>query len=479
MNRHVVFVGIALLLAAPAVARDIMVKSHEIPLEAGTYGRFRQNQSLFMWTPFDSMRAHWDLTGYQGGYTARIGLRPASEGISPAPDSMNTMPPAPTIVEKDTIGSGSVQDIYLHKTPFGLWINGIDFAQPPYRFIGNYRPNQNVYNTPMYRGAGWMTEHQWVYEVLPGIFLVFTQQNTKRIIARGKVRVPMSGDYYWPCLVIRDRYIFTDNAGSPDQYRWIYEWVVPGHFVGANGVAAAMSQNGASENFINVEQFFQLEQLSVPGWDLIPPTFEDAVELGDTGETGPFVVSTRILDNNGVGPESLFYRVDEGSWQAVGSDSSTGSSYFYTIPEVTAPARVDYFYWAMDEFCAAESIEFWTTWPVCSPESTMITFNVTQVGVKEMPGISSGLSVTVTPNPARGLARFAVEMPGATAGELRLYSLSGRLVRSMTLHADGRSRSEFNWDGADTRGHRLASGTYLWQMTAGSVTRNGKLIMDR
>jgi len=452
-----------------------MIEAHEIPMEIDTWGRFKQNQAIFMWTPFDSMRTHWDLTQYQGGYYARVGLRAASQGRPPAPDSM----PLATICEMDTLGSGSEQWTFLYKNSLGLWIDGIDFTQQSYRFIGNYQPDQLVYNTPVYRGAGWMTAIQWVWEMLPGIFVTFNQQNTKRVVAKGKVKVPMSGEYFWPCLVIRDYMEFTDDIGGTPQRRWIYEWVVPGRFLGANGVGAAMSQNGASPDFFNVEQFFQLEQLQVPGWDMMPPTFQDAVVIGDTSDVGPFVVSTKILDDDAVGPESLFYRVDVGTWQAVGSDSSDGDTYFYTIPEVTAPARVDYFYWAMDEFSATEDIEIWTTWPVCSPESTMVTFFVSQVGV-EGPG-SPGIrpAVQAGPNPFTNSVRFTVEITGSEPAELRLYSTSGRLVRSFTLYPDARGRVEHNWDGTDFRGRALPAGTYLWQVAGRYGTERGKVVLDR
>jgi hypothetical protein len=466
-----------LLVAGPAPAHNIMIGSHEIPLVIDTWGRFKQNVSIFMWTPFDSTREVWDLTGYQGGYFARVGLRAGTQGRPPAYDSMAVDPPAPAICEMDTLGSGSEQWVFLYKDNLGLWNDGIDFTQS-FRFLGNYRPDQHVYNTPMYRGASWMTAISWTYEIMPSIPYTASEQHTKRIVARGKVRVPLSGDYFWPCLVIRDNMVYTDNFGTSD-LRWIYEWVVPGHFLGANGVAAAMSQNGASQNFINVEQLFQMDRCSIPGWDVIPPTFADPVVLTDTSDAGPFVVSTRVLDNVAVGRESLCFRVDTGAWQAVGSDSVSAGRYFYTLPAVPAPARVDYYYWAMDAFSAAESIEFWTTWPVCSPESTMVTFNVTTVGVEEPRAPVAGLAVTVSPNPFSAVTRFAVSLAGSAPVELKLYSLSGRLVRSATLYADGRGRREFAWDGTDFRGRRLPSGTYAWRLAGGTVADGGKVVLDR
>ena len=158
MNRHAVLaVFVLLFVAGSTPAHDVMIQSHEIPLVIDTWGRFMQNQGVFQWTPFDSMRTHWDLTGYQGGSFARVGLREANRGRPPALDSMAVDPPSPDICEMDTLGSGTEQWVFLYRDNLGLWIDGIDFDQMGMRFIGNYRPDQQVYNTPVYRGGSWMT----------------------------------------------------------------------------------------------------------------------------------------------------------------------------------------------------------------------------------------------------------------------------------------------------------------------------------
>ena len=469
-------VALTALLCLPARAHDIQIDHHEIPLEIDTYGRYQQNSSIFMWTPFDSMRTHWDLTNYPGGLFTRTGLRDYDEGRYPAPESMEVDPPDPEVVSMDTLGNNMEQWVYFYKTEFGLFLDGIDFSQLQYRFIGNYLPDAPVYVTAMYRGSGWLSAITWQYDLLPGIPYVANEQHTKRIVAKGKVKVPMSGDYYWPCLVIKDRSVFTDNLGSEDR-RWIYEWVTPGHFAGGNGVAAAQSQNGASEDFINVDNLFLLSQLDVPDWDLVPPEFANTTVWPDTSYEGPFAVSSEITDDDAVGAESLFYRVDGGEWEAVGSDSSTDACWF-TIPQVSSPATVDYFIWAMDEFCVDDSIEFWTTWPVCSPESTMITFTVSSTGVEEGTGILPATSLAVRPNPFFRTARIALSTPGVAKATARVYSPAGRLVRTLEL-AGTRGTLEATWDGRDSDGNELPAGTYPFSVHAPGVHETGKLALHR
>jgi len=466
-------------LTAVVPAQSFMIQSHEIPLVVNTYGQFAQNATMFQWFPFDSTRTHWDLTGFQQGFLTRVGLRSYMEGIPPAPDSMDDDAPAPDVCEFDTLGNGTRQTSYLYKTQFGLYFDGMDVTQATIRIIGNYRPDGHVYSTPMYHGSGWLSAAQWVYEILPGsgIFLIATEQHVKKIVARGKVKVPMSGEYFWPCLVIQDQMTYTDNMGSMDS-RWIYEWVVPGHFLGGNGIAAAMSQSGAASNFINVEQLFQMSSASIPGWDVIPPTFSDASVIADTGYVGPYNLHVNITDDSAVGAESLFYRVDGAAWQSVGSDSSSGSEYHFTIPEVTSPAQVDYYFWAKDEFSVTDSIDCWTTWPVCSPESTFIRFNVTAGGVGSRSQLQPGdHCFSIAPNPFRTRTRFLLARYGASEATVRIYSVAGGLVQTIEL-VQGTGGLVADWDGRDAQGRSLSAGAYLYRASAPGWSETGKLLLQ-
>jgi hypothetical protein len=434
---------------------------------------------LFQWTPFDSTRQHWNLTQYPGGTWARVGLRDPSEGRPPAPESMAVDPPSPTIMEIDTLGSGAVQWIYEDKDEFGLYIDGIDFTQQTFRFIGNYLPDANVYTTPMYRGAGWMSAITWQYEIVQGVPYVANEQHIKRIVAKGKVRVPMSGEYYWPCLVVRDNMTFTDNLGTND-IRWIYEWLVPGHFTGANGVAAAMSQNGASPDFINVEIFMQVSSCDVPGWDMMPPAFANTTVWRDTALAGPFLVSSVITDNHATGEESLCYRVNQGAWVATAEDSARGDTFFFTLPAVTPPSRIDYFVWAMDSFCVARDIECWTTWPVCSPESTMITFNVQGMGIEESPVVLPGqLGLSASPNPFGTTTTFYFSYPRVERATINVFSSSGEHVRTLDMVSAPGLGFVVQWDGRDNESHAVPAGTYLYRVESSGYTETRKVLVAR
>lgn len=337
-----------------------------------------------MWTPFDSLQKVWDLTQYPGGNFARISLLDYRQGEFPAPDSMRQDLPDPVLVELDTMGDGSLVWVYQYKNSFGFFADGIDFTQS-FRFIGNYRPDYKVYTFPMVFGSSWITAWSWNYEIYPGITYRANESHEKRIIARGKVKVPFSGNQYLPCLVIRDYMTYSDNFGTLER-RWIYEWVVPGRFCGGNGVAAAISENGAPPNFYIVEKFYKLSDLAIPGWDLTLPNFANTTVLTDTNYPGPYIISTQITDSSGIGACSLFYRIDEGNWLKVGKDSTRDSTYYWTIPQISPPAVIDYFLWAKDSFALNKTLDLWNTDPVAAPESTFFRFRVLPTAIREARG---------------------------------------------------------------------------------------------
>lgn len=469
-RRLCLFIAGHFTLFSLVFAHNIRIDSLEVPLVIDTYARYRQNQSVFPWAPFDSTRQVWDLTIYPGELRAKTGLRHYTEGRYPAPETMSNDLPAPSVCEFDTLGNGSESEVYFYKDNYGLYADGIDFSQSGFRFLGNYRPDGVVYRFPLYHGASWISSWSWQYEIIPGITYQATEQHQKSVVAKGKVKVPMSGEYFWPCLVIKDHMVYSDNMGTLNR-RWIYEWVVPGHFAGGNGVAAAVSDNGAPPDFITVNTFMQMESCSIPGWDLIPPVFANTRVWTDTSYLGPFIVWSTITDNDVVGSESLFYRVNQGPWYSVSADSQRGSVYYFTIPQVTPPARIDYYLWAMDEFSRSRHIDFWTTWPVCSPESTMITFYINPTEVNDFQCFSPATSFKIYPNPsARG--RFAISLDGFGAKNVRLkfYYPDGTPLKTFNLKPDGTGSLNAQFD---LKG--IPAGVYFYRCSAGDFAAVGKL----
>jgi hypothetical protein len=84
------------------------------------------------------------------------------------------------------------------------------------------------------------------------------------------------------------------------------------------------------------------------------------------------------------------------------------------------------------------------------------------------------------PFSARTTIRFAVP---ASAGEspvgIRVYDLSGRLVRTLASGRHEPGMHESTWDGLDQAGHVLGDGIYFCRMTAGTFTATRRIVLAR
>lgn len=83
------------------------------------------------------------------------------------------------------------------------------------------------------------------------------------------------------------------------------------------------------------------------------------------------------------------------------------------------------------------------------------------------------------PNPCIRSARVGFELGGSGPVQLRVYDVSGRLVR--TLLDDHRPAGVHAaiWDGRDDHGREVTSGTYFCELAAGTVHDSMKLVLVR
>jgi len=86
------------------------------------------------------------------------------------------------------------------------------------------------------------------------------------------------------------------------------------------------------------------------------------------------------------------------------------------------------------------------------------------------------------PNPFRDITNFSYQLSQtADQVEIKIFTLSGRPIKEIP-NASGSAGYNYatTWDGRDQDGKRVASGVYLYKITAqGKVIKNGKLTNDR
>ncbi|MEO0077448.1 MAG: C25 family cysteine peptidase, partial [candidate division WOR-3 bacterium] len=97
-------------------------------------------------------------------------------------------------------------------------------------------------------------------------------------------------------------------------------------------------------------------------------------------------------------------------------------------------------------------------------------------------------SVLVYPNPVRGRAFFCFVLSRAANVRIRVYSLSGRLIRDLGEFSAGYGYNQIEWDVRDELGQFPASGVYLYTLRARcdeapgraqSVTIRDRLLVSR
>ncbi len=81
------------------------------------------------------------------------------------------------------------------------------------------------------------------------------------------------------------------------------------------------------------------------------------------------------------------------------------------------------------------------------------------------------------PNPFNPLTTIKFDLPRDGHVALRIFDLSGRVVRTLVDENLARATHEYQWDGSDDAGHRVASGTYYYRVESDQNAATGKMML--
>ncbi len=113
------------------------------------------------------------------------------------------------------------------------------------------------------------------------------------------------------------------------------------------------------------------------------------------------------------------------------------------------------------------------------PEPTVAVGPAVVAGIDlPQPGARIRLEQNV-PNPLNPSTVIAFTLPQDGAVLLQVYDLKGRVVRTLVDGARPAGRHEASWDGRDDRGGQVASGTYMYRLTAAGEVTSRKLTLVR
>ena len=81
------------------------------------------------------------------------------------------------------------------------------------------------------------------------------------------------------------------------------------------------------------------------------------------------------------------------------------------------------------------------------------------------------------PNPFWPDTRIAFDLPAAGRAELRIFDVSGRLIRTLVDEKRPAGPHSVRWDGRDETGKAVPSGVYFYSLTAPGVDENRRMIL--
>ena len=82
------------------------------------------------------------------------------------------------------------------------------------------------------------------------------------------------------------------------------------------------------------------------------------------------------------------------------------------------------------------------------------------------------------PNPFRSGTAIAFDLAETSAVSLRIYDVGGRLVRNLVDAQLGPDAHTVDWDGRDSAGRRVGSGTYWYRLTTPHHSAARKLVLE-
>jgi hypothetical protein len=183
----------------------------------------------------------------------------------------------------------------------------------------------------------------------------------------------------------------------------------------------------------------------------------DSVDVTVTGFTADTVAVSLSLDGGATYPTSL------GSLFNVAPGTPRGLTFFVDTPMMTNQAKV--------RVIARKGAIVMTSY-----SDSLFAISIPTAVESETSIVPARFALSPnSPNPFNPVTtiHFDLDRPGSAA--LRVYSVSGALVRTLVEKRLPAGRYRAVWDGRDTTGRPVASGVYVYRLTEGERNLSRKM----
>lgn len=156
--------------------------------------------------------------------------------------------------------------------------------------------------------------------------------------------------------------------------------------------------------------------------------------------------------------------------------TSLGPYWSRILSEVTVAPETDHFIDRSGQSVWGLSAQRFDLNPVWSPDGDRIAFFSLRDNDPEIYVMAADGSGAVNLNPETTI-RF--DLPSSGEAELSLFNLTGQRVATLIRGFREMGSYTLRWDGTDDAGRALASGMYIYRLTAGDRVETRKLMLLR
>ena len=257
-------------------------------------------------------------------------------------------------------------------------------------------------------------------------------------------------------------YPYTVSTGEPNDSTYL--WTVPPTPSDSCvvKVAAFDAELNSSADTSDVE--FTIADVTPPEVAVVRPNGGEVFYVADE-DTIRWVAT----DELGVDSVSIYYSTDGGVTfpYTIATGEANDSLYVWEVPSTpsaTCVVRVLAYDAALNSGADTSDAPFTIE---------------TEVGVDLTPGAAAfGLSQNY-PNPFNPVTRTEFSLASSSRVTLRVYDVSGKLVRTLVDEVMGAGAHSAVWDGNDDAGRAAASGVYVTRLTAEGRTASRKNVLLR
>ncbi len=250
--------------------------------------------------------------------------------------------------------------------------------------------------------------------------------------------------------------VFIYKATGNNQFQRLWEWTHP--YVSCSQVNIYdMNQNGYNE-------------IVITGWDDTWLYEIEAVRLINPNGGQNFLPGDSVLIQwqKFYPPRcdsfSLHYTTDNGSsYNPIANGiSAQESTYNWIVP------------YTPSESCRVKVTAYG---PGTQFDESDALFTIQPSGLEDtLLNVDQPLTLKINPNPSKSDVSFQIRDAGVRKLTLKVYNLSGEIVKTYALTSKNQKLITLDWDGRDNKGKRLPTGIYFYQLESDDFKTMKKMV---